>query len=312
MKTQIYLAAPRGFCGGVSRAVNAVEKLQEKEKENIYVYHEIVHNRYIIENFQNKGINFINSLSQLPENAKSIIFSAHGVTPEIINQAKNLNLKIIDATCPLVDLVHKRIKALSEKGYTILLIGHIGHDEVVGSMGWFTPKIDYNNQKIIIVDSIETAKNIKLENSEKIAWVSQTTLSVDDTSEIVGILKKKFPNIREPKSSFICYATQNRQAAVKELINKVSSMIVIGSKNSSNTSRLYEIAVKKVPTYQIEDARELEEYMITEKTGITAGASVPKLLVDSVLDKISQISTVTKIIEQNSASEELKFKPVQL
>ncbi|MDR2748471.1 MAG: 4-hydroxy-3-methylbut-2-enyl diphosphate reductase, partial [Bifidobacteriaceae bacterium] len=248
----------------------------------------------------------------LPDNAKSIVFSAHGVSREIMKAAEKKNLRIIDATCPLVDLVHRRIKSLSEKGYTILLIGHIGHDEVIGSMGWFSPNNDKSGQNITIIDSIETAKSVELENSEKLAWVSQTTLSVDDTNEIVKILKERFSNLESPKNSFICYATQNRQAAVKELIKSVNSMIIIGSKNSSNTNRLYEIAAQKVPTYQIDNASQLTKNMISEKTGISAGASVPDILVKEIVEKIKKMVTVTNVIEQKGVKEELKFKPVQL
>ncbi|MDR3128296.1 MAG: 4-hydroxy-3-methylbut-2-enyl diphosphate reductase [Bifidobacteriaceae bacterium] len=325
---QIILARPRGFCAGVSRAVEAVESLRQirPKAEKLYVYHQIVHNQYIVDYLTKKNIVFVNSLDNIPKTAKQVVFSAHGVSPKVINQAKLKNLEIIDATCPLVNSVHRTIKNLSDKNYTIFLIGHISHDEITGSMGWANFASSPNNKfnktvkpnikgSIKVIDSQKTARNIQIKPTNKLAWVSQTTLSIDDTKAIVAILNSRFPNILNPKKSCICYATQNRQWAVKKLAKEVNSLIVIGSKNSSNSLRLYEIAKEIVPTWQIDKPNQIKLDMLSSKTGLTAGASVPNILVNKVIEKIKQIVGKVEIINQANSDmslEKLKFPSVPL
>ncbi|MDR3152292.1 MAG: 4-hydroxy-3-methylbut-2-enyl diphosphate reductase [Bifidobacteriaceae bacterium] len=307
LQSKIYLAFPRGFCAGVTRAVEAVDnllKLDTNKSDNLYIYHEIVHNQYIIKNFKKKGVHFINSLREIPAGTKKIVISAHGASPEIFAQAKLKKMQIIDATCPIVDSIHKIIQRLSSKNYTILLIGHPKHDEIIGSQGW-------SRENIKIIDSLETAKTVEIEANTKLAWLSQTTLSVNDTKKIVDILNLRFPNIVNPKKSCICYATQNRQNAVQALADKVDKIIVIGSKNSSNTQRLYEIASSLAPSYQIDDEKQIKGNMLAKNIGITAGASVPNILIEKVINKISQKVHIIQISENTAIAETLKFPPVK-
>tara|TARA_B100001123_G_C15312240_1_gene1024821 strand:+ start:1068 stop:2009 length:942 start_codon:yes stop_codon:yes gene_type:complete len=304
-KITIHLASPRGFCAGVDRAIEIVKKSLEKFGAPIYVRHEIVHNKHVVENLKKKGAIFIEELNEIMDSSRPVIFSAHGVPKSVPEEAKFKKIEYIDATCPLVSKVHKEAEQLYKHGYHILLIGHKNHPEVMGTMGQLP---------VGAIDLIETKEDaIKYESKKnnKIAFITQTTLSVDDTSEIIQILKEKFVNIREPKKDDICYATTNRQQAVKKIANKCEMFFVIGSKNSSNSKRLVEAAKKSgcSKSYLIHSDTNIpfEDILKCKNIGISSGASAPEILVKEFIDKIRKITDI-KINEVEVAKENVVFK----
>ena len=283
---EIILAKPRGFCAGVTRAIETVEKAIEKFGTPVYVRHEIVHNKFVVESLRKKGAIFVNEVEQIPVGAITI-FSAHGVSDKVEEDALNRGLDVIDATCPLVSKVHREAKKYEEEDYEIILIGHRGHPEVEGTRGRV-------KKPVILVTNEEDARNIEIQNPEKIAYVSQTTLSVDDTKKIVEILENRFPTLQKGLATKdICYATQNRQDAVRDLCKIVDILLVIGAQNSSNSNRLRDLGEESgLNSYLINGAQDIEEkwFENVEKIGLTAGASAPEVLVQEVILKIKEIS----------------------
>ena len=283
---EIILAKPRGFCAGVTRAIETVEKAIEKFGTPVYVRHEIVHNKFVVESLRKKGAIFVNEVEQIPVGAITI-FSAHGVSDKVEEDALNRGLDVIDATCPLVSKVHREAKKYEEEDYEIILIGHRGHPEVEGTSGRV-------KKPVILVTNEEDARNIQIQHPEKIAYVSQTTLSVDDTKKIVEILENRFPTLQKGLATKdICYATQNRQDAVRDLCKIVDILLVIGAQNSSNSNRLRDLGEESgLNSYLINGAQDIEEkwFENVEKIGLTAGASAPEVLVQEVILKIKEIS----------------------
>ena len=303
----ISLANPRGFCAGVDRAILIVEKTLEKYGAPIYVHHEVVHNKFVIKDLNKKGAIFVNSLKEIPKSSH-VIFSAHGVSKAIKKEAQDFNLISIDATCPLVTKVHNEVNKLSKNEYTIIMIGHKGHPEVDGTMGQIE-KNSLNNQ-IHLVENIEDVKKLKVLNSNKLSYVSQTTLSIDDTKKIIDALKEKYPLILGPKRDDICYATQNRQEAVKKMLSQHDLIFVIGSKNSSNSNRLIEIANdKNLDAILLDDMADFQEKWLKDKKniGITAGASAPEILVQELIKEIKKIKQIS-ISEIKGIEENIIFK----
>lgn len=301
------LANPRGFCAGVDRAILIVEKTLEKYGAPIYVHHEVVHNKYVINALNKKGAIFVDSLKDIPKSSH-VIFSAHGVSKAVKQEAKNFNLIAIDATCPLVTKVHREVNKLSKDKHTIVMIGHKGHPEVDGTMG----QIEKNslNSQIHLVENTSDVQKLNITESKKISYVSQTTLSMDDTKKIIDSLTDRYPSISGPKSHDICYATQNRQEAVKKMIGHHDLIFVVGSKNSSNSNRLVEIAKERmVEAILIDDMSEFREsWLINKKNiGITAGASAPEVLVQSLISEIKKIKKI-KISEIEGIEENTIFK----
>ena len=303
----ISLANPRGFCAGVDRAILIVEKTLEKYGAPVYVHHEVVHNKFVIKDLNKKGAIFVNSLKEIPKSSH-VIFSAHGVSKAIKKEAQDFNLISIDATCPLVTKVHSEVNKLSKNEYTIIMIGHKGHPEVDGTMGQIE-KNSLNNQ-IHLVENIEDVKKLKVLNSNKLSYVSQTTLSIDDTKKIIDALKEKYPLILGPKRDDICYATQNRQEAVKKMLNQHDLIFVVGSKNSSNSNRLMEIANdKNLDAILLDDMADFQEKWLKDKKniGITAGASAPEILVQELIKEIKKIKQIS-ISEIKGIEENIIFK----
>lgn len=303
----ISLANPRGFCAGVDRAILIVEKTLEKYGAPVYVHHEVVHNKFVIKDLNKKGAIFVNSLKEIPKSSH-VIFSAHGVSKAIKKEAQDFNLISIDATCPLVTKVHNEVNKLSKNEYTIIMIGHKGHPEVDGTMGQIE-KNSLNNQ-IHLVENIEDVKKLKVLNSNKLSYVSQTTLSIDDTKKIIDALKEKYPLILGPKRDDICYATQNRQEAVKKMLSQHDLIFVVGSKNSSNSNRLMEIAKdKNLDAILLDDMADFQEKWLKDKKniGITAGASAPEILVQELVKEIKKIKQIS-ISEIKGIEENIIFK----
>ena len=306
MKKEIHitLAEPRGFCAGVERAIAIVEKTLEKYGAPIYVRHEVVHNEFVIENLKKKGAIFVEDMEDIPKGSH-VIYSAHGVSKLVRKKARDFNLVPIDATCPLVTKVHKEVIRQNKKGHIIIMIGHEGHPEVDGTMG----QVD-DNDKTFLVQNLGDIDRLRIKNTEKISYVTQTTLSIDETKEIINKLKKKYPNISGPNKSDICYATQNRQDAIKSLIKDKELIIVVGSSNSSNSSRLAELAkqegVESVLVGNIESF-DLSILLNKKKIGITAGASAPEILVKNLIKKIKSNYDVL-IDEMNGVEENIIFK----
>ena len=302
---RILLAAPRGFCAGVDRAIEIVKKSIDKFGAPVYVRHEIVHNKHVVESLKKIGAVFVEELSEVKDKSRPIIFSAHGVPKSVPKEAENLKMEYIDATCPLVSKVHREAENLNKNGSHILLIGHKNHPEVIGTMG----QIPVDG--IDLIESVEDAKNYNKKVSKKIAYVTQTTLSVDDTKEIIRELKNKFPEIQEPKKEDICYATTNRQAAVKKIAEKCDMFFVIGSRNSSNSVRLVEVAKKSGCTNSIlmhsESDIPFDKLNNCKTIGISSGASAPEILVENF---ISSLKEKFKIIieEVEIIKEEVTFK----
>ena len=298
---KILLSAPRGFCAGVERAIEIVEKSIKKYGAPVYVRHEIVHNKFVVDDLKMKGAIFVEELEEIQDRSRPVIFSAHGVPKQIPDDAKNYKMSYIDATCPLVSKVHREAENLHKAGYHIILIGHQNHPEVVGTMGQLP------HGSIDLIQNEDEAKNYKTKEDKKIAFVTQTTLSVDDTKEIIKILKKKFPKIREPFKEDICYATTNRQMAVKNIAKMCDMFFVIGSRNSSNSVRLVEVAKKSGCTNsQLIHSKSIipyEEIKNSNTIGISSGASAPEILVENFIHNLKNRFTVTinevEIIKEN-------------
>jgi|TARA_X000001036_G_scaffold373989_1_gene362151 4-hydroxy-3-methylbut-2-en-1-yl diphosphate reductase len=303
---KIYLTSPRGFCAGVKRAIEIVEKAINKYGAPVYVRHEIVHNKQVVDELREKGAIFVDELSDIKDNSRPVIFSAHGVPKSVPNEAKLKNLSYVDATCPLVSKVHRESEQLNKNGYEILLIGHKNHPEVIGTMGQLP------RGAIKLIETKSDVENLKADNFKKpLAYITQTTLSVDDTAEIISALKKKFPSIKGPIKEDICYATTNRQSAVKEIASKCDLFFVVGSRNSSNSVRLVEVAKKagcnnshlmhskkEIPFNEIENSNII---------GISSGASAPEKLVQALLNKLKKDRKVF-IEEVVVAEEKVVFK----
>jgi 4-hydroxy-3-methylbut-2-enyl diphosphate reductase len=284
---QIILAQPRGFCAGVVRAIEIVERALKKYGAPVYVRHEIVHNKHVVDSLKAKGARFVESLSEIPENAVTI-FSAHGVARRVEDEASARALPVLDATCPLVTKVHNQGRRYVEQGRTLVLIGHAGHAEVEGTMGQISAPV-------FLVQTEQDVETLDIPPSTPVAYVTQTTLSVDDTKGIIAALERRFSNIIGPDIRDICYATQNRQAAVRELSALVDVLLVVGANNSSNSTRLREIGTEAgVPSYLIADGSELQPEWVTAArvVGITAGASAPEILVDGVIDALGCLGPV--------------------
>ena len=298
---KILLSAPRGFCAGVERAIEIVEKSIQKYGAPVYVRHEIVHNKYVVDDLKNKGAVFVEELEEIEDKSRPVIFSAHGVPKKIPDDAKNYKMTYVDATCPLVSKVHREAENLNKAGYHIILIGHQNHPEVIGTMGQLPVGA------IDLIQNENEAKNYKNNGDKKIAFVTQTTLSVDDTQEMIKILKKRFPDIHEPSKEDICYATTNRQMAVKNIAKECDMFFVIGSRNSSNSVRLVEVAKKsgcinsilihsesKIPYDQIQNSNTI---------GISSGASAPEILVENFINDLKNKFTISidevEIIKEN-------------
>ena len=284
---KIILANPRGFCAGVGRAIEIVNKVLEQKGPPVYVKHEVVHNQTVVDELRELGAIFVEEVSEIPSGA-TVIYSAHGVSKEVQDQSDANDLSIFDATCPLVSKVHSEVEMHSRTGRDCILIGHKNHPEVEGTMGQYNTS---SGGRIYLVQSIQEAKEIEVQDAKNISFVTQTTLSVDDTQEIIKVLQKRFPSITGPRKDDICYATQNRQDAVKQLALECDLILVIGSKNSSNSNRLREIAERSgVESYLIDTSTDLNLNWFQEKKvlGITSGASAPEHLVKELLDTLSQ------------------------
>ena len=300
---KIILANPRGFCAGVDRAISIVELALEIHGAPIYVRHEVVHNRFVVNGLRERGAIFVEELSEVPDGA-IVIFSAHGVSQAVRQEAKDRNLKVFDATCPLVTKVHMQVARASRKGTKAILIGHKGHPEVEGTMG------QYSNQDggIYLIEGVEDIANLPLQQDDEATFMTQTTLSIDDTSETIEALKVKYPSIQGPHKNDICYATTNRQQAVRELAKQSDLVIVVGSKNSSNSNRLAELASRMgVPAKLIDDPEDLRTEWLTDihTIGITAGASAPEVLVQSVINRLKEMGVET--VEELEGCEENMF-----
>ena len=310
MKTKILLANPRGFCAGVDRAIDIVNQALNKFGPPIYVRHEVVHNKTVVEQLQSKGVIFVDELSEVPQSSY-VIFSAHGVSEKVEKEAEGFNLLSFDATCPLVTKVHGEVRRHVNAGRDIILIGHEGHPEVEGTLGRHNPI--NTNSNIYLVQNEEEARSLSVSQPENLAYVTQTTLSLDDTISIIEILYKKFPNILKPKSDDICYATQNRQDAVKQLALESEFIIVIGSRNSSNSNRLKELAEKcGANSILVDGAEELDFKMLSKynNIGITAGASAPESIVQNVVKAISiKFNAVPKELGENKENIYFRLPP---
>ena len=305
---KILLAAPRGFCAGVVRAIDIVEKALEKYGSPVYVRHEIVHNKHVVDNLKKKGAIFVEELSEVKDKSRPVIFSAHGVPKTVPAEAESKKIFYVDATCPLVTKVHRETERHHKNGYNIILIGHKDHPEVIGTMGQI-PKA-----QIKLIETVSDANNIKV--SEPIAYVTQTTLSVDDTKDIINVLKKRFPNIKGPIKEDICYATTNRQEAVKKIASECEMFFVIGSDNSSNSKRLVEVAKKAgcEKSYLVNSNNKLplKDIIKCNKIGLTSGASAPEKLVQDFIYEIKKNVNIS-IKEYISTKENVTFKlPTQL
>ena len=302
---KILLSAPRGFCAGVERAIEIVEKSIQKYGAPVYVRHEIVHNKFVVDDLKSKGAIFVEELEEIEDKTRPVIFSAHGVPKKIPEDAKNYNMTFVDATCPLVSKVHREAENLNKSGYHLILIGHQNHPEVIGTMGQLPPG------SIDLIQNEAEAKNYNFQDHKKVAFVTQTTLSVDDTKDMIIILKERFPNIKEPLKEDICYATTNRQMAVKNIAKRCDLFFVIGSRNSSNSVRLVEVAKKsgcsdsqlihsesKIPFDLIKNSNTI---------GISSGASAPQILVDNFINELKNRFTVN-IDEVEIIKEDIVFK----
>jgi 4-hydroxy-3-methylbut-2-enyl diphosphate reductase len=300
----VRLANPRGFCAGVDRAIEIVERALEIHGAPVYVLHEIVHNRHVVEDLSRRGVKFVDDLDQVPENSVTI-FSAHGVSDEVVHNAQLRGLRIVDATCPLVTKVHLQAQTYSSKGNELILIGHPGHPEVEGTRG----RID---GPVHVLSTVAEVESLVVRDPSRLAYVTQTTLSIDDTREVIDALERRFPGIKGPELKDICYATQNRQNAVKRLTTeeRIDVLIVIGSKNSSNSNRLAELGTRSgVRSYLIDDAREIQPAWLvtTNRIGVTAGASAPESLVQQVIERLRELG-VGDVVEMQGEVETTVFK----
>ncbi len=299
---KVILAAPRGFCAGVIMAVDSLKQALRQFGSPVYVYHEIVHNRHVVERFRAEGAVFVDTVAEVPEGAV-LLFSAHGVSPDVRRQARQRRLRTVDATCPLVTKVHREARRYAEAGYTILLIGHAGHDEVVGTMGEAP-------EAMVLVESEEQADRLEFPPGTRLAYLTQTTLSVDDTQRILARLRARFPDLKGPTKEDICYATQNRQEAVRQLGSPTQLVLVVGSRNSSNSQRLREIAAAAgVPAHRIDGVDELqpEWFQGIERVLVTAGASAPEEVVQECLDYL-QNEWGARVESHSLRTERLRFR----
>ena len=301
----ILLAAPRGFCAGVDRAIEIVKKSINKYGAPVYVRHEIVHNKHVVESLKKIGAIFVEELSEITDKSRPVIFSAHGVPKSVPKEASNLKMEYIDATCPLVSKVHREAENLNKSGSHVLLIGHKNHPEVIGTMG------QVPNNGIDLIENIEDVNKYEHKSGKDLAFVTQTTLSVDDTKEIVNALKKKFPKIKEPKKEDVCYATTNRQSAVKKIAKECEMFFVIGSRNSSNSVRLVEVAKKSgcssTTLIHSESNIPYEKIKKCNVIGVSSGASAPDVLVKNFIDNLKN-KFIVKIKEVEIIKEEVAFK----
>ena len=298
---EVLLANPRGFCAGVDRAIEIVERALAMHGAPIYVRHEVVHNRFVVDDLRSKGAVFVEELGDVPEGA-TVIFSAHGVSQAVRQEADARRLRVFDATCPLVTKVHAEVKRTARAGHEVVMIGHAGHPEVEGTMGQVA-------RGIYLVETVEDVAKLQVKDPANTAYVTQTTLSVDDARGIIDALRKRFPAVVAPKKDDICYATQNRQDAVKRLAQTCDVMIVVGSPNSSNSNRLREVAANHgIPAYMIDQAAELEPQWISgkQRVGVTAGASAPENLVQAVVARLKELGA-TRVIESDGISENVTF-----
>lgn len=305
---RVAVAAPRGYCAGVDRAVVTVERALQQFGSPVYVRKQIVHNKHVVEGLEAKGAIFVDELSEVPAGAL-VIFSAHGISPQVRAEAKSRGLRTIDATCPLVTKVHHEAKRFSGQGLPILLIGHNGHEEVEGTTGEAP-------ESITLIQHPDDVDKLDLPTDQPVAWLTQTTLSVDETSQTIGKLRDKFPKLVDPPSDDICYATQNRQDAVKQIASHSDLVIVVGSRNSSNSVRLVEVALEAgaKAAYRVDDASEIDPAWLTDvnQIGVTSGASVPETLVDGVLDRLVELG-FPPAVEERLVDESLTFSlPPQL
>ncbi len=301
---KILLANPRGFCAGVDRAISIVERALELYQPPIYVRHEVVHNRFVVEGLKSRGAVFVEELDEVPENS-IVIFSAHGVSQAVRAEAKRRQLTIFDATCPLVTKVHMEVARASRRGDEVILIGHVGHPEVEGTMGQYAN----DNGGMYVVETAEDVNQLQVQSPSHLHYVSQTTLSVDETAIVIERLREEFPEIQGPRKDDICYATQNRQDAVRALAPQVDIMIVVGSPNSSNSTRLKELAEKlATPAYLTDCTDDIKPawFESVSTIGMTAGASAPKALVDQILERIKQLGA-TEIVEMSGRIEDMFF-----
>jgi 4-hydroxy-3-methylbut-2-enyl diphosphate reductase len=298
----LVLASPRGFCAGVDRAITIVEKALEMYGAPIYVQHEIVHNKHVVQRLRNEGAVFVENIDEIPEGSHAI-FSAHGVSPEVRKRAEKRKLQVLDATCPLVTKVHREAQRYAQKKHTIILIGHHNHVEVKGTVGEAP-------EHIFVVGTVEEVSDLKIPDEQKVGYITQTTLSLDDTAEIITALKKRFPEIKGPAKDDICYATQNRQNAVKALSKEVDLVLVVGAQNSSNSVRLLEVAeTTGVKARRIESAAELNPEWLEEvrNVGITAGASAPEDIVQGIVAEISKMSSSSSVRDLEIVQEDVTF-----
>jgi len=305
---RVILAQPRGFCAGVVRAIDIVERALQKYGEPVYVRHEIVHNRYVVDMLKKKGAHFVEELKDIPDHAVTV-FSAHGVPQNVVREAESRALPVIDATCPLVSKVHSQAKHYVAQGRTLILIGHPGHPEVEGTMG----QVD---EPVYLVSSTEAVGKLDLARDTPVAYVTQTTLSIDDTRSIIGALTARFSDIVGPDTSDICYATQNRQTAVRELCKLADVILVVGSKNSSNSNRLREIGLEEgIPSYLIANGSELDAAWVLgkETVGLTAGASAPEALVLDVIEALRRMAGEIDVTHMDGVEEHIEFRlPAEL
>ena len=298
----LVLASPRGFCAGVDRAITIVEKALEMYGAPIYVQHEIVHNKHVVQRLRNEGAVFVENIDEIPEGSHAI-FSAHGVSPEVRKRAEKRKLQVLDATCPLVTKVHREAQRYAKEEHTIILIGHHNHVEVKGTVGEAP-------EHTFVVGTVEEVSDLKIPDEKKVGYITQTTLSLDDTAEIITALKERFPEIKGPAKDDICYATQNRQNAVKALSKEVDLVLVVGAQNSSNSMRLLEVAkTTGVKARRIESAAELDPEWLEEvrNVGITAGASAPEDIVQGIVAEISKMSSSSSVRDLEIVQEDVTF-----
>ena len=304
-KIKILLASPRGFCAGVERAIEIVKKSIDKYGTPIYVRHEIVHNKHVVDSLKKIGVIFVEELHEIKNKSRPVIFSAHGVPKKVPLEAENYKMEYVDATCPLVSKVHRETENLNKNGVQVLLIGHKNHPEVIGTMGQIP------EGEIDLIENIDDVNNYKNKSQKKLAFVTQTTLSVDDTKEIISALKKKFPEIKEPKKEDICYATTNRQSAVKNIAKKCEMFFIIGSRNSSNSVRLVEVAknngCNKSELINSESKIPIDKIANCKTIGISSGASAPEILVEKFINELKKEFTI-EIEEVEMVKENIIFK----
>jgi len=310
MTVKIVRANPRGFCAGVDRAITIVERALDLFEKPIYVRHEVVHNKYVVDGLRDRGAIFVEELDQVPDNS-TVVFSAHGVSQAVRQEAKRRDLRVFDATCPLVTKVHMEVARSSKRSTECILIGHKGHPEVIGTMG------QYSNAAgaMYLVETVDDVATLDVADETALHYVTQTTLSVDDTKAIIDALRARFPDIEGPRKDDICYATQNRQDAVKDISAKVELLLVVGSKNSSNSNRLRELSEKQgTRAYLIDNDRDIDPSWLNDikSVGVTAGASAPEILVQQVIDKLVEL-TDGQVIENPGIEENTVFAvPVEL